>query len=190
MAHSAQPIDIDRLCRQTAVIARRSDEAYGHQMKTRELEALGEPHIRLGGLRLWVHGRQFPDATDYWDGNWLRVTAHCVYPESTVRAHGAIVHLSEVFGLRQSCARLYETLEGEAALDCMEPNLGVTLKARTMGHIDVRISITPNHMTEKHVYLDTIDQSFLPPLVASCERLLEEYPLREPSQPPSANEDA
>ena len=25
----------------------------------------------------WVHGWQFPEAQDLWDGNWLNVTAHC-----------------------------------------------------------------------------------------------------------------
>jgi hypothetical protein len=38
---------------------------------------LGAPNLELEGLQIWVHGRQFPDSNDYWDGNWLRVTAHC-----------------------------------------------------------------------------------------------------------------
>src|SRR5882724_344446 len=36
-------------------------------------EQLGTPDIKLSGLQIWVHGRQFPNATDYWDGNWLRI---------------------------------------------------------------------------------------------------------------------
>ena len=38
------------------------------------LDHLGEPDIKLAGLQIWVHGRQFPDSDDYWDGNWLYVT--------------------------------------------------------------------------------------------------------------------
>jgi hypothetical protein len=30
---------------------------------------LGPPAIQLAGLSIWVHGRQFPDLHDYWDGN-------------------------------------------------------------------------------------------------------------------------
>jgi hypothetical protein len=30
-----------------------------------------EPDLKLDGFSLWVFGRQFPDANDYWDGNWL-----------------------------------------------------------------------------------------------------------------------
>jgi len=85
-------------------------------MKQRELENLGEPDLQIAGLRVWIHGRQFPDATDYWDGNWLRATAYCIYPESTVRVHGSIIHLGEIVGLLRSCERLYQTLEGRAAL--------------------------------------------------------------------------
>lgn len=149
-------------------------------MKARGLEALGEPHLRIAGLRIWVHGRQFPNADDYWDGNWLRVTAYCIYPESTVRTHGAIIHLGEVVGLHRSCKRLYETLKGEAALNCIEPNLNVSLKAGNTGHIEVRISITPDQMSEEHLYRDTIDQSYLPPIMAACEAMFVLYPLREP----------
>lgn len=40
-------------------------------------EDFGEPSLSIAGFQLWVHGRQFPEATDFYDGNWLRVTAHC-----------------------------------------------------------------------------------------------------------------
>jgi hypothetical protein len=52
-------------------------------MNEREIENLGEPDLRVAGLRVWIHGRQFPDSQDYWDGNWLNATAYCVYPDST-----------------------------------------------------------------------------------------------------------
>jgi hypothetical protein len=37
-------------------------------------EQLGAPDIKIHGLQTWIHGRQFPNEDDYWDGNWLRVT--------------------------------------------------------------------------------------------------------------------
>jgi len=42
-------------------------------------------------IRLWVYGRQFPDATDAWDGNWLRITARRNERGATVEASGAIL---------------------------------------------------------------------------------------------------
>jgi hypothetical protein len=57
---------------------------------------LGTPDLKLEGLQIWVHGMQFPDAADYWDGNWLRVTAHCGGSGASVFATGSIIHLSEL----------------------------------------------------------------------------------------------
>ncbi|WP_427551556.1 WapI family immunity protein [Methylomonas sp. MS20] len=149
-------------------------------MNSRELEALGEPDLKIAGLHLWVHGREFPQSEDYWDGNWLRVTAYCLYPNSSVRTHGSIVHLGEIAGLLRETESLYKTLQGQAALQCMEPYLGIELLAQTGGHIRVKISITPDHMTETHSYTDNIDQSYLPPIVAGCQAILAKLPLREP----------
>src|SRR5262249_8904413 len=103
-------------------------------MNSADLEHLGEPDLQVAGLRVWVHGRECPNAVDYWDGNVLRVTAYCKYPDSMVRVHGSLVHLREIVGLLRSCENLYQTLEGRAALECLEPNLGVELLAGTGGH--------------------------------------------------------
>ncbi len=111
-------------------------------------ENLDKPDLQIGGMKLWVHGRQFPLAHDYWDGNWLQVTARYDSASSTVSTVGPIVHLGELVSLLGECERLYESLSGVAKLDCMEPNLGITLTAKTSGHIDVRIHITPNHIPE------------------------------------------
>jgi hypothetical protein len=149
-------------------------------MSDRELEALGEPDLQIAGLRVWVHGRQFPPSQDYWDGNWLRVTAYCSYPQSSVRVHGSIVHLGEIHGLHREVENLYQTLQGQAELRCIEPNLGVELQAQTGGHIRVKISITPDHMTEAHSYTDGFDQTYLPPIIGGCKAILDKFPLREP----------
>jgi hypothetical protein len=47
-----------------------------------------EPDVKIVGLRTWVHCREFESSDDYWDGNWLRVTARC-------EADGAVVEESE-----------------------------------------------------------------------------------------------
>jgi hypothetical protein len=154
-------------------------------MNQSELDNLGEPDLQIAGLRVWIHGRQFSESTDYWDGNWLSATAYCVYPDSRVRVHGSIIHLGEVVGLLRSCERLYQTLEGSAALACIEPSLGVQLVAETGGHIRVVISISPDHMSERHSFTDGFDQTYLPPVIAACKRILERYPVREAERLPA-----
>ena len=153
-------------------------------MDNSELETLGDPDIKIGGLRLWVHGRQFPQSEDYWDGNWLCVTAYCVYPHSMVRAHGSFIHLGELVVLLRECEHLYQTLQGHAGLRCTEPNLNVELSAESGGRISLKLAITPDNLTESHCFTDSIDQSYLPPVIAGCKSVLTKHPVREQAQLP------
>ncbi len=50
-----------------------------------------KPDLKLGGFSLWVLGRQFPDATDYWDGSWFNVRARIEAPGAVVQAQGCLV---------------------------------------------------------------------------------------------------
>jgi hypothetical protein len=156
----------------------------------RELDAFGEPQLQIAGLRVWVHGRQFPNAMDYWDGNRMRVTAYCLYPDSQVRTHGAIIHLGELVGLLRECESLYKSVKGKAALKCIEPNIRVALEAEWNGAIKVHIDITPDQMTERHSFDDSIDQTYLPRIIGDCESILAAYPIREPGAGSHAKGDA
>lgn len=148
-------------------------------MTSLELESLGEPDLQIAGLRLWVHGRQFPQSQDCWDGNWLIVTAHCSYPQSSVCVHGSFIHLGEIYGLLQETEALFQTLNGQAELRCMEPNLSVELHAQTGGHIRVKIAITPDQISESHSCTDGFDQTYLPPIIEGCKEILAKFPLKE-----------
>lgn len=154
-------------------------------MTHRELHALGEPSLVLGKLKLWVHRRQFPHADDYWDGNWLSVTAHYCRHQSSVVADGPILHLGELWVLYQGCLCMHTALKGQAALDCVEPNLSLKLTAGTTGRIQVETTITPDQLTENHSYIDEIDLSYLPAINAALEAIFNEYPIKEPSELPA-----
>lgn len=134
--------------------------------------------LKLAGLLIRVHGRQFPDAQDDWDGNWLNVTAQCDDNGASVVASGPIVHLSELVRWCREVENLFQSMTGEARLDCREPNLTVVLEAAPLGHITMDVSITPDHLTQKHWFQFAIDQSYLPSLIAQCRSILEAYPLR------------
>ena len=148
-------------------------------MTIKQLEKLGEPDIQIAQLRIWIHGRQFPEAADYWDGNWLNVTACCIGDGSSVRAQGSIIHLGEIVGLLGDCETLYESLSGRAELKCIEPNLNVRLESESGGHIGVTIDITADHMSESHQFIDGMDQTYLPPIISACRNVLERFPLRD-----------
>jgi hypothetical protein len=147
-------------------------------MSDRALADLGAPDLKLEGLQIWVHGRQFPDLHDYWDGNWLYVTAHCGGSGASVFTTGSIIHLPELDRWRSEAEDLSKNLGGEAKLACMEPFLSASLKSGSLGHITMEVSITPDHMTQRHWFRFEIDQSYLRPFIKQCQSILEAHPIR------------
>lgn len=95
---------------------------------------------------------------------------------------GPFIHLSELERWASSAAKLYESLTGESVLDCLEPELRVTLKAVGHGRIILTVQITPDHLNESHRFTFNIDQSFLPGFLSQCRAVLESYPIRDPEQ--------
>jgi hypothetical protein len=149
-------------------------------MNEKQQKHLGTPHIELMGLQIWIHGRQFPDSEDYWDGNWLHTTAHCSAEGASIWASGSKIHLSEILHWQESTENLYDSLQGEAKLDCMEPELKVSIEAESQGHLKFIVEITPNHIEQLHSFSFELDQSYLPKLVNSCKEILKAYPIRNP----------
>ena len=141
-------------------------------------EPLGTPDLQIAGLRLWVHGRQFPMADDYWDGNWLHVTVHCCAPGASVWVTGPILHVPDIAHFLRGIEAIHTSLQGEVTLPCMEPELAVTLTAEGLGHITVVVAITPDHLAQAHRFTFTLDQSYLPPVIDSCRTILQQYPVK------------
>jgi hypothetical protein len=129
-----------------------------------------------------VHGRQFPDSLDFWDGNWLNVTAQCEARGANVSASGPILHLSELQDWFAASERLYQTLTGEATLKSIEPALQVLLKAESWGHIAMTVQITPDPMTQQYRFAFDVDQSYLPAFLSQCKAILTAHPIRDPEQ--------
>jgi hypothetical protein len=134
--------------------------------------------IRLANLLIWIHGYQFPEASDYWDGNWLRATARCSSSGAEVEVSGSFLHLPELLGWMKDCKSLYETLQGSANLGGIEPELQVALQAIRSGKIQMSVNITPDVLTQSHSFKFEIDQSYLPGFLNNCENILQKFPLR------------
>jgi hypothetical protein len=126
-----------------------------------------------------VHGYQFPDAEDAWDGNWLRVTAHCGAAGASVWAMGAFLDTVAIRRFADGLAAMHDTLSGAAELGSDEPDLSVRVDAGNhTGHVSLRVEITPDQMHQQHVFRFDADQSFLPAVIKECRRLLGRYPIR------------
>ena len=136
-----------------------------------------EPDLCFCGFSLWIDSRQFLNASDYWDGNWLMVRAEMNADKARVRCDGPILMTSDVFGFRDQLVSMADTLTGQAALNGLEPELNIVLKMQKLGRIEGVIEITPDHLNQDHRFIVEADQSYLPALILSCDAILERFPV-------------
>lgn len=137
-----------------------------------------EPDLCLGGLSLWIHRRQYPDAADYWDGNWLYSRAVMEGPGARVEIRGPFLHGSEIASFARELAQLDETLQGEARLGRIEPQLEVIMRIDGLGHVAVTVDITPDPLSQAHRFEFELDQTYVAPLRTSCRTILERFPIK------------
>jgi hypothetical protein len=141
------------------------------------IHKLGDPDLKMNQFKLWIHGRQFPELDDFWDGNWLNVSAYCNESGASVYTNGAIVHLSEIEKWLNLCQDLNQKLSGVAELKFLEPNLVFQIELKK-GSGTLEICITPDHMNQDHKFTFDIDQSYLSSIILDCKEILKEYPIK------------
>jgi hypothetical protein len=140
---------------------------------------LGPPDLKIAGLQLWVHGLAYPEASDYHDGNWLRITAYCGAKGATVQVQGALLMITDIRNFAEQCAAMYDRSSGSAVLDPLEPELKISLEvADALGHIRAQVDITPDHLMQSHWMEFELDQSYLPDIIKQCVAIGQEYPVR------------
>lgn len=142
-------------------------------------EQLGAPDLSVAGFQMWVHGRQFPDSTDYDDGNWLRVTAHTGAAGASVWVSGAILMVTDLIQFGQEIDGLAKGEAQRADLKPFEPELRLQIEQLdSLGHFTLRVHITPEHLTQEHCFEFEIDPSYLPGISANCRAIANTYPAR------------
>ena len=55
-----------------------------------------DPDLHFCGFSLWVDGREFPNAPDYGDGNWLMIRARMETPGAWVECRGSILRTTDI----------------------------------------------------------------------------------------------
>ncbi len=144
-----------------------------------EFHSLGEPDLTLGGLRLWVHGREFPGSTDYYDANWLVITACC-------QAHGACVWVEqepavmteELHRWRCELEQLLLGTRKHASLDLIEPYLYIEVRlVNPRGVWEVEVSLTPDNVKQEHRFYFEAHEGDLRMVVQQLRTILKRYPI-------------
>jgi hypothetical protein len=137
------------------------------------------PAIELGDFQLTVHRRQFPDAQDRWDGNWLHVTAQCAQSGAIVAAGGPILDAADLQRFRDELVALDGARSGQAELHGAEPHIRIRVAVVDgLGYLRVRVDLTPEPQSQGHWFEYTIDPSYLAEAIRQLDAVLEAFPVR------------
>ena len=143
----------------------------------------GEPDLEIDGFQLWIHGREFPQSQDYYDGNWLRITAHCGARGADVWISGSLLMVTDLVSFGKDCEALAIGSTEKATLNPMEPELEISLeRSDSLGHFTAVVDITPDHMDQEHRFEFETDQTYLHRLTSQCQQIAKKYPIRGADQ--------
>lgn len=102
-----------------------------------------EADVSMGEFKLWVDRRGHPEATDYWDGNWLVITAAFITKYCVVYCEGNILHGSDVAHSLDAARQMHESLEGKFAFSTLDPGFELEFSALRQGQIDLSVRFVP-----------------------------------------------
>jgi hypothetical protein len=142
---------------------------------------LGEPDLKIAGFSLWVLAREFPDAADFWDANWLHIVAVLEAKGARVEVEGPLLRNTDIKLFVEQLTVLQETLQGSATLESLEHCPVVRIDAQDgHGHLRAKVTFTDN-VTQWHEVRFVFDQTYLTELGRSCRKLLNSFPIIDPA---------
>jgi hypothetical protein len=121
--------------------------------------------------------REWPGATDYWDGNWVYATVTVVAGlfrgsfEAQLRAE-------EFLRFRDQLRPLYEKLTGRAVFDPMEPWLRIEVEGDGKGHFHASCKADDQPgIGNKLAFGIDFDQTELPVILKGLDAICEAFPV-------------
>jgi hypothetical protein len=138
--------------------------------------------IHLGGeppdlLALTVYGRVHPDASDFWDGNWVSCTAE-VSAGAFRGTLGGSIRTDELVDFHRALSGLYERLDGEVVFQTMEGWIDFRVTANRRGRVEVRGRLIDDRAAGNALeFRLSFDQTFLPPIIARLREAEERFPV-------------
>ncbi len=124
-----------------------------------------------------VLGRSYPNALDYWDGNWLEAHLSAEIPGFKVNCPLSI-RTDELHSFLTELRSLYSILQGKAQFRTMEEGLQINLEAGKGGHIELKAKIQFPIGTGAILELGfEIDQTYLPSILNQVEIVISCFPI-------------
>ena len=136
----------------------------------------GEADLAFGPMRLWVLCRQWPEAGDAGDADWLVAHARAEAPGAVVEVEGPWLRGADLASFLDQLAALRAGDRDAAELDSTDPGLRLVVTRAGRG-FDLTVDITPEHLTQRHRFEREGDASDLPRIAGAVRRLLERFPV-------------
>lgn len=133
-----------------------------------------QPHERL---TVRVIRRNHPESLEYWDGNWL--TAEISISSGTFKGHfEAFLRTNEFASFRRELQALYESLNGSASFEPMEPWLEINVTGDGKGHFVARCVARDDLADDRRFHFSTmVDQTELAIVLDGLNEIMSAFPV-------------
>lgn len=129
-------------------------------------------------LAVQVQRRSHPQATDFWDGNWLAARVEV----GAGRFHGtfgADFRTTEFREFEAALSRLHRLLEGDAAFETMEQQVKILVRGDGLGHFEARCTVLDEPgIGNRLEFVLSFDQTEIPEIVRGLSSVSEAFPTR------------
>ncbi len=135
--------------------------------------------LTLGGLHLTFYGLSDPHATGAWDQGWCQMMTVCEADGARVKVSGSLLHLVDMKELLVCLDALLLQTTATKTWDTLESHLSLDFEKTHLGHLTVKISLTPDPLTQQHMFLFELDQTYLTRLRDDLVQLLKAFDIKE-----------
>jgi hypothetical protein len=134
--------------------------------------------LLVGGLRLWVHGRQTPGAHDADEGNRLDATIECDFPAGPWTGDVTLM-ASDLAGWVMESRVLMHQPSAPARLGVREQSVGIVLEAvGSPTRIRMQVTTAPGAGTPTQTVAFDLEESDLAQTIRQVDTILRAYPVR------------
>jgi hypothetical protein len=121
---------------------------------------------------------EFPDADDYWDGNWIYSNVAIVVG-SFRGSYEAMLRTGEFVQFRDDLKVLHDKLKGAATFQTMEHWLAIQVEGDGRGHFTAKCEARDQPGMGNRLLFDlAFDQTELPALLRDLDELTRAFPVR------------
>lgn len=129
-------------------------------------------------LRVVVRRWLYPEADDYWDGNWVaaEVAARAGAFQGVFEAS---LRTTDFESFRRKLGALYETLSGEAVFETMERWVDVRIVGDGRGHFEACCGLRDDASFGSRLSFSlAFDQTQVPAMLENLDEIVRRFPVR------------